>query len=121
MSKVEKRELPPDWDTQYGRVLRTIALVISVIVAIMASVVCILLLAHTGFAFWQDEIRNHLIGTIGFIGICVISFGIVTFLRQSEGPMEFEALGMKFKGASGQVVLYAFCVVVLSLCAKLLW
>jgi hypothetical protein len=35
----------------------------------------------------------------------VASFGIVTFLRQSEGPIEFEALGLKFKGAAGQLVL----------------
>jgi hypothetical protein len=92
-----------------------------VIVSALACGVMILLLVHTGFDFWQDAIKEHLSGTIGLIGIAVAAFGVVTFLRQTEGPIEFEALGMKFKGAAGQVVLWGFCVIVLSLCAKLLW
>jgi hypothetical protein len=47
------------------------------------------------------------------------SFALVVFLRQTEGPIEFEGLGMKFNGA--QVVLWAFCIIVFALCAKLLW
>jgi hypothetical protein len=69
----------------------------------------------------KNTIEQHPLGTIGLFGMAIFSFSIVTFLRQTEGPIEFEALGMKFKGAAGQVVLWAFCVVVLSLCAKLLW
>ena len=55
------------------------------------------------------------------MGATILSFALVVFLRQTEGPIEFEGLGMKFKGAAGQVVLWAFCIIVFALCAKLLW
>jgi hypothetical protein len=115
---------PPDtseWDTRYARVLRTLALVTAVILAILAYGTLILLLIHTGFEYWQDVFKQHFIGTIGLVGICAMAFGIVIFLRQSEGPIEFEAIGMKFKGAAGHVILWGFCVIVLSLCARVLW
>jgi hypothetical protein len=110
-----------DWDTRYGRLLRTIGLIVSVAVVVIATAALLLLLLHTGFGFWQDVLKEHFLGTLGLIGIVVVAFGTVNFLRQSEGPIEFEALGMKFRGASGQVVLWGFCVIILSLCAKLLW
>ena len=112
---------PVSWDVRFSRVLRVIALVTAILVGIFVSVVGILLLRHTGLAFWQDVIKEHFLGSIGLIGIACLAFGIVIFLRQTEGPIEFEAIGMKLKGAAGQVILWALCVVVLSLCAKLLW
>jgi NO-binding membrane sensor protein with MHYT domain len=99
--------------------LRTIALVTSVVAVIVACGILALLLVHTGFDYWKDVIKEHFLGTIGLVGISYTAFGIVTFLRQSEGPMEFE--GMKFKGAAGQVILWGFCTIVLTICAKLLW
>jgi hypothetical protein len=112
---------PIEWDSRYGHLLRTIAVIASVIAAVLACGTLILLLIHTGFDFWKDTIKHHFLATIGFAGVCATSFAVVTFLRQSDGPIEFEALGMKFKGASGQVIMWGFCVIVLSLCAKLLW
>jgi len=110
-----------NWEVKYGRLLRTLALITSIVVAILACGTLILLLNSTGFAFWQSVLKEHFLGTIGLIGIVCAAFGTVTFLRQSEGPIEFEALGMRFKGAAGQVVLWMLCVVTMSLCAKLLW
>ena len=124
MSAREKQPMSDpseEWDVRYGHILRTIALVVSVIAAILACGTFILLLVHTGFDFWQDVIKEHFPATIGLAGVVAVSFGIVTFLRQSEGPIEFEVIGMKLKGAAGQVILWAFCVIVLSVCAKLLW
>jgi hypothetical protein len=110
-----------DWDVRFGHLLRVIALVTSITLAVLSCGGLVLLLVHTGFSFWQDIFKEHFLGTIGLIGITIASFGTVTFLRQSEGPIEFEALGFKFKGASGQVVLWGVCIIILSLCAKLLW
>jgi hypothetical protein len=64
---------------------------------------------------------DHLVGASGLTGAAIVSFAIVVFLRQTEGPIELEGLGMKFKGAAGQVVVWAFCIIVFALCAKLLW
>jgi hypothetical protein len=87
----------------------------------MMAVGLSLLLYHTGFDPWQNIFLEHFAATVGVLGASICSFGAVVFLRQSEGPIEFEAWGMKFKGAAGQVVLWAFGIIVLSLCAKLLW
>jgi hypothetical protein len=80
-----------------------------------------LFLYHTGFEPWQTILLEHFAGTICLLGAAAISFTTVVFLRQSEGPIEFDALGLKFRGAAGQFVLWTFGVIVLSLCGKMLW
>jgi hypothetical protein len=50
------------------------------------------------------------------------SFMIIVLLRQTnQGPIEFEGLGFKFRGASGPVVLWAVCFFVISLAIKMHW
>jgi TRAP-type C4-dicarboxylate transport system permease small subunit len=112
---------PDRWETDFGRLLRKTAFAITVFIAVLVCTTLFVLLLHTGFDFWKDILHDHFMGTAGLIGIWVTAFGIVTFLRQSEGPIEFEALGMKFKGGAGQVIMWSIAIVVLSLCAKLLW
>jgi hypothetical protein len=73
-----------------------------------------------GLDFWTEIVQEHFAATVGLSGALMVSFGVVV-LRQSEGPIEFEAVGMKFRGAAGQVVLWLLCVAVLTLCGKLLW
>jgi hypothetical protein len=43
------------------------------------------------------------------------------FLEQTSGPIEFEGLGFKFKGASGPVVLWVFCFLAIAGAIKLVW
>jgi hypothetical protein len=112
---------PDDWEVRFSRGLRLMATGTAILLGAFVMIIGILLLWHTGFAFWQDVIKEHFLGSIGLIGIACLGFGIVIFLRQTEGPIEFEGMGMKFRGAAGQVILWALCVIVLSLCAKLLW
>jgi hypothetical protein len=42
-------------------------------------------------------------------------------LRETTGKLEFEALGFKFRGASGPVVLWVLCYFAITLSIKLLW
>lgn len=46
---------------------------------------------------------------------------LVLFLRQTQGPIEFEGLGFSFKGASGPVILWILCYLAFVLSFKLLW
>jgi len=110
-----------NWDAEYARILRMGALIASAVSTLLMTGGLMLLLWHTGFDYWKSIFFEHFAATLGLLGASAASFGSVVFLRQSEGPIEFEALGLKLKGASGQVVLWAFGVVVLALCAKLLW
>jgi hypothetical protein len=76
---------------------------------------------RVGFGSWKDLIKEHFPATLGLTGAAIVSFAIVVFLRQTEGPIELEGLGLKIKGAAGQVVLWVLCVVTFALCAKFLW
>jgi hypothetical protein len=51
----------------------------------------------------------------------VVAFAIVVFLRQTDGPIEFEGLGFKFKGAAGQVVMWVISFSAIAGAIKLVW
>jgi len=60
----------------------------------------------------------------GIVSVPLASIGalcVVLVLRSTEGPMEFEGLGFKFKGAAGPVVLWAMCFIVIVLGIRVLW
>lgn len=46
---------------------------------------------------------------------------LVLLLKAVTGPIEFEALGFKFRGASGPIVLWIFCFLAIISGLKLLW
>jgi hypothetical protein len=78
---------------------------------------------YFGFSsgFWVKILQDH------FSTLVVIPFGagfslvVVILLGATQGPIEFEAIGLKFRGASGPIVLW--CLVFLSLMAsvRILW
>jgi hypothetical protein len=49
------------------------------------------------------------------------AFVVITLFRQGEHPIEFEGLGFKFKGASGEIVLWVFCFLAATGALHLLW
>ena len=81
-----------------------------------AFVILALLLALIALAWWLavdwnapylvskiDQQFNVVIGVPVSIAAALM---IVLFLRTTDGPIEFEVLGFKFKGASGPIVLW---------------
>ena len=46
---------------------------------------------------------------------------IVLLLKATTGPIEFEALGFKFRGASGPIVLWLFCFLAIIAGVRMLW
>lgn len=57
----------------------------------------------------------------GLPSAVLISLWVVVFLENTSGPIEFEALGIKFKGASGPVILWVIGMLSISIAIKLLW
>jgi hypothetical protein len=49
------------------------------------------------------------------------AFIVVAFFRQSETAIEFEAIGIKLKGAAGEIVLWLLCFTVIVAAVRLLW
>jgi hypothetical protein len=88
-------------------------------------VVCIVYLY--ALFFWADKPGGHDIlvvhyaAIVGLPAAAAVSFILVVLLRQIDGPIEFEGLGFKFRGAAGQVVLWVLCFLAFSGAIKLLW
>jgi len=70
---------------------------------------------------WPDVLEKHFHAIFGIPGAAVVAFVIVIFLRQADGPIEFEGLGFKFKGAAGQVVMWVVCFLAIAGAIKLVW
>ena len=74
-----------------------------------------------GFPYWADVLKDHFAAIIGLPGAAVIAFILVIFLRQTEGPIEFEGPGFKLTGAAGQLFMWVICFLAIACAIKLVW
>jgi hypothetical protein len=58
---------------------------------------------------------------IGLPFAFIASFIVVALFRQGDSPIEFKGLGLEFKGAAGEIILWLLCFVAISGAIKLLW
>jgi hypothetical protein len=66
---------------------------------------------------WQE----HGAAVIGVPLAAVMAMCVVILLRFGTGPIEFEGLGFKFRGAAGEVVFWIFCFLAIVAALRLLW
>jgi hypothetical protein len=109
------------WDDRFSRILRVGAMGGALIAVAVQAALILAFFYSSGFEPLKEISQKHFLSTVGLTGFAIVSFAVVVFLRNTEGPIEFDVWGLKFSGAAGQVVLWAFCVLVLSICAKMLW
>jgi hypothetical protein len=79
-----------------------------------------------GWSLQYDQImittfHNHMRAIVGVPGAIITAFVIVTVLEQFSGPIEFEVLGFKLKGAAGPGVLWIATFLTIVLGIKVLW
>jgi hypothetical protein len=86
---------------------------------IVFSVIALLYSVISHFEKWPDVIAGHIPVVVGLPIGATLAFVIVSFLRQVDGPIEFEGLGFKFKGAAGQVIMWVICF--LAIAAAIHW
>jgi hypothetical protein len=79
-------------------------------------------------AYWQAQpwvvkiIQQHYAATVGLPAIAVLAFLIVITFEARFDPIEMEFFSIvKFKGASGPIILWAFCFLTMACCIRLLW
>jgi len=71
---------------------------------------------------WLTKLVDvHYAALIGIPMSAVTAFCIVSLLKVTNGPIEFEAIGFKFRGASGPIVLWILCFLVIVIGFHLLW
>ncbi len=68
-----------------------------------------------------DIAKAHFAATVGLPGAALVAMAVVLFLEFNAGPIQFEVIGFKFRGASGPVILWAFCFLAVAAAIKLLW
>ena len=95
--------------------------VLILIVPVVAVVAVTGLLRFMEPGLMREVVKEHFAAVIGLPMAALLAAFIVVGLRHSEGPVKFEALGMKFEGASGQVVLWVFCFLAIAIAIRLLW
>nr|WP_320014442.1 hypothetical protein [uncultured Desulfobacter sp.] len=69
----------------------------------------------------KDVIQQHFAATVGLPLAAVGAFLLVQVLQISAGQIEFEAFGLKLKGASGPVVLWVVSFLAIAAGIRLLW
>jgi hypothetical protein len=70
---------------------------------------------------WIPIAKAHFAAIVGLPMAALASLCIVLILRISSGPVEFEAWGLKFKGAAAPIVFWILCFLVIAVCIKMLW
>ena len=65
--------------------------------------------------------QSNYAALVGVPMSAVTAFCIVSLLKVTNGPIEFEALGFKFRGASGPIVLWVLCFLAIVVAFRVLW
>jgi hypothetical protein len=68
-----------------------------------------------------NQFRQNFAATLAVPLSAVAAFCIVTLLRVTTGPIEVEAQGIKFSGASGPIIFWILCFIVIVFGVKILW
>lgn len=66
-------------------------------------------------------IEKHYAATIAVPLSAIAAICVVLALKATTGPIEFEALGFKFRGASGPLVFWLICFLAMVWAVWLLW
>jgi hypothetical protein len=69
----------------------------------------------------DESVLEHFPATIGLPFAAVAAFVICSLFRTTEGRIRFSALGVRFEGASGPIVMWIFCLLAVSTAIRLLW
>lgn len=64
---------------------------------------------------------EHFAATLGIPLSAITAACLVFLLKSTTGPIEFEFMGFKFRGASGPIVLWVVCFLAMIFGLWLLW
>lgn len=87
----------------------------------VAALFAILYAFFSDYALFKNVLGEHVRAIVGIPMAAVSSFCVVIILESRSGRIEFEVAGVKFRGASGPVVLWIFGFITFTLAIRLLW
>jgi hypothetical protein len=68
-----------------------------------------------------EIVLDHYAATMGIPCAGLAALCLVVFLKSTNGPIEFDVFGMKFKGASGPIIMWILCFLAMVAAIHLLW
>jgi hypothetical protein len=86
----------------------------------------ILLLAIFIIANWNNPtahniVVEHFVACVALPLAGVFALLVVALFRSTEGRIQFAFLGFKFEGASGPIIMWVICLLVLVGSMRMLW
>ena len=101
-------------DDYFGNMIRWTAFIFFFLMVVLTVLVAI------GITFdlisldnATSKLSNPIIVIIKTSFSATMSFLVVIILRYTSGPIEYEVASLKFKGATGPVILWIFCFIVI--------
>jgi hypothetical protein len=95
--------------------------------AVLGAFCFIIYLLFIGSSFywtggWVNSLfRDHYVFFVGLPFSGFLAYFIVGTLENVRGNIEFEAIGIKFKGASGPIVMWVLVYISIVLSIKIVW
>jgi hypothetical protein len=111
-------------DAEGKKVFRVIvAGLVLVASAIVAGVFVYFLALDIAYAQpWMMEVfKEHTAAVLGLPLAAIAALALVLALETKSGRIEFEGFGFKFRGASGEVIMWVICFLAMASSIKLLW
>jgi hypothetical protein len=71
--------------------------------------------------YWKKLSLKQFPTMVGLPVSAIAALFLVLVLRAEAGEIEFKAVGFEFKGASGPIVMWALCFLVLTVAIRTLW
>lgn len=94
------------------------------IAVVSLLVMCLLFVAIWAYRAdptFSQFTADHFSAIIGIPFSFLFAFVVVALFRQGESMLDFDAFGMKMRGATGEIILWLLCFVAISGSISLLW
>jgi hypothetical protein len=90
-------------------------------IALVTALAIVLLWPRPANAALTKIVLSHFVSIVGLPTAALMAFAVVWAFRATEGAIEGEAIGFKFKGASGPVLLWVVVFVAIVCAVKATW
>ena len=107
------------WEERLRKLLSWIAVIAVVCYGILLF--ALFLIGGSREPRMQELVLKHYPTVVGLPSAAAAALFIVLVLKAAAGPIEFEAIGFKFKGASGPVVLWVLCFLAIVAGIRTVW
>lgn len=113
------REKRDEGGSEYIQNMLQIAVFVIVVGAVGLFVLFII--AEWTNPAWSNVAFEHFPATVGLPAAAAGAFVICALFRTAEGKIRFAALGLRFEGASGPIIMWVLCFLAIAVAIRILW